>query len=124
MRRCLETRERAAPSLTFEVEPALREVNFGSWEGKTLEWVEHRAPELLAQRLADPARFRPPGGESFEDAAERLRPFADALKNDGDTLVIGHRVTLGILERLMRDLPLDSRDVEGLQPSEFRIVRA
>ncbi len=123
MRRCLETRERAAPSLPFAVEPALCEVNFGSWEGRTLEWVERRAPELLAQRRADPVHFRPPGGESFEDAAERLRALAYALRNDGNTLVVGHRVTLGILERLIRDLPLDSAIVAGLQPSEFRIVR-
>ena len=124
MRRCLETRELAVPSLSCRIEPALREVNFGAWEGKTLEWVESRAPELLAQRRADPVRFRPPAGESFEDAAERLRPLALALRNGDDTLVIGHRVTLGILERLLRDLPLDSEDVAGLQPAEFRVVRA
>ncbi len=51
-------------------------------------------------------------------------PLHSALKNGEDTLVIGHRVTLGILERLMRGLPLDSPEVVGLQPGEFRIVRA
>ncbi|HEY6450675.1 MAG TPA: histidine phosphatase family protein [Candidatus Cybelea sp.] len=123
LRRCLETRERTVPLVPFEIEPALREVDFGSWEGKTLEWLELRAPEMLAQRQRDPVRFRPPGGESFEDAAERLCALAQALRTRDDTLVIGHRVTLGILERLLRDLPLDSPLVEGLQPGEFRIVR-
>ena len=120
MRRCIETRERIVPSLPFSVEPALREVDFGSWEGKTLEWVELYAPEMLAQRQRDPVRFRPPGGESFEDAAERLCALAQTLRTRDDTLVIGHRVTLGILERLLRDLPLDSPLVEGLQPGEFQ----
>jgi broad specificity phosphatase PhoE len=124
MRRCLETRERIAPSLPFEIEPALREVDFGSWEGKTLEWLELRAPELLAQRRRNPVGFRPPSGESFEDAAGRLRPLARRLRSGDDTLIIGHRVTLGILERLLRDLPLDSPVVSPLEPSEFRIVRA
>ncbi len=124
MRRCLETREIAVPELPFEIEPALREVDFGEWEGHTLEWVEERAPELVAARRRDPVAFRPPGGESIEDASARLRPLAQRLRSQHALLVIGHRISLGILERLLRDLPLDSKDVAGLQPAEFRIVRA
>lgn len=89
----------------------------------TLEWLELHAPELLAQRRRNPIGFRPPAGESFEDAAGRLRPLSQRLRSGDDTLVIGHRVTLGILERLLRDLPLDSPVVSPLEPSEFRIVR-
>jgi alpha-ribazole phosphatase len=124
MRRCLETREIVAPALPFEIEPALREVDFGSWEGKTLDWVERHAPGLLAKRRRDPLRFRPPGGESFKDAAGRLSSVAGRIVGGDATLVIGHRVTLGILERLLRDLPLDSPLVAPLEPGEFRIVRA
>jgi probable phosphoglycerate mutase len=122
MRRCLETREIVAPHISFAVEPALREVHFGDWEGRTLEWVESRCPELLAQRRRDPVRFRPPGGESFEDAAGRLRELAASVRDGPPTLVIGHRVTLGILERLVRELPLDSAEVMPLEPAEFTIV--
>jgi alpha-ribazole phosphatase len=124
MRRCLETREIAAPELPFEIDGALREVDFGSWEGKTLEWVEEHAPDLLARRRHDPVAFRPPGGESIEDAAVRVRSLARRLAGANGTLVIGHRVTLGVLERLLRDLPLDSRFVTPLEPGEFRIVGA
>jgi hypothetical protein len=53
-----------------------------------------------------------------------MQALADRLRGEEATLVIGHRVALGILERLLRDLPLDSQDVDGLQPAEFRIVRA
>ncbi len=122
MQRCRETRELIAPALPFEVEGALREVDFGSWEGKSLAWLEASVPELLAQRRRDPVRFRPPDGESFEDAAVRLRPLARRLRGERGTLVIGHRVTLGILERLLRDLPLDSPFVGPLEPADFRIV--
>jgi broad specificity phosphatase PhoE len=122
MQRCRETRELIAPALPFEVDGALREVDFGSWEGKSLEWVEAHAPELLARRRRDPVRFRPPDGESFEDAAVRLQPLARRLPAQRGALVIGHRVTLGILERLLRDLPLDSQLVAPLEPGEFRVV--
>jgi broad specificity phosphatase PhoE len=124
MMRCLETRERIAPLLPFKIEPALCEVDFGSWEGQTLESLELHVPELVAQRRRNPVGFRPPGGESLEDAAGRLRPLVHGLRTGDDTLVIGHRVTLGILERLLRDLPLESPLVAPLEPSEFRIVRA
>jgi broad specificity phosphatase PhoE len=123
MRRCLETREIAVPTLRFEVEPALREVNFGEWEGHTLESVERIAPDLLAARRRNPVAFRPPGGESIEDASGRLRPLAERLRTQKTTLVIGHRISLGILERLLRGIPLDSKEVAGLDPAEFRIVR-
>jgi broad specificity phosphatase PhoE len=124
MRRALETREIAAPAIPFEVDDALREVDFGSFEGKNLEWLEANAADLLAHRRRDPVDFRPPGGESIRDAAGRVRPLAARLQRERNVLVIGHRVTLGILERLLRDLPLGSGFVEPLAPAEFRIVGA
>jgi broad specificity phosphatase PhoE len=124
MRRCLETRELAAPALPFAIEPALREVDFGSWEGRTLEWAEDHAPEMLAGRRRDPVHFRPPDGESIADVAKRLGPLAERLHGDDAILVIGHRLTLGILERLLRNLPLDSQSIIGLATAEFRIVPA
>jgi alpha-ribazole phosphatase len=124
MRRAQETRELVAPDVPFTIEPLLREVHFGDWEGQTLEWVERHEPELFAQRVRDPVSFRFPGGESIEEAALRIRPIAERLSGARATLVIGHRVTLGALERLLRGLPLDSQLIEGLQPAEFRVVRA
>ena len=124
MRRCLETRELVAPELPFEVDDALREVDFGTWEGQTLESLELHVPELLVQRRLDPVHFRPPGGESIEDAALRLQPFVARLREGGATLVIGHRVTLSVLERLLRKLPLESQFVTPLETAEFRCVPA
>ncbi len=124
MRRAQQTRELVAPDVPFTVESLLREVHFGEWEGKTQEWVEENEPELFERRRLDPVRFRFPGGESIEEAAVRIRPIARDLAGARATLVIGHRVTLGALERLLRGLPLDSQLVEGLQPAEFRVVRA
>ena len=122
MKRCLETRELVAPAIPFEIEPALREVDFGEWEGKTLDWAERNAAELLSHRRRDPVRFRPPGGESIEDAAVRLGLLAKELRERRRTLVIAHRLSLGILERLLRGLPLDTKHVVQLEPGEFRVV--
>lgn len=122
MRRCLETREIVAPAIAFEVAGALREIGFGAWEGKTLEWLEAHDPDRLAQRRQDPVNFRPPGGESFVDVAGRLPSLLERLKSAPNALVIGHRGTLGVLERLLRGLPLSSQEVKPLEPAEFRVI--
>ncbi|HEV3090809.1 MAG TPA: histidine phosphatase family protein [Candidatus Cybelea sp.] len=122
MRRCLQTREIVAPHLPFDVVDALREVDFGAWEGKTLEWLERTDPVALAQRRGAPVHFRPPQGESFADVAQRLPAVLQKLEDEGNVLVIGHRGTLGVLERLLRRLPLESQEVQPLEPAEFRTL--
>lgn len=120
MLRCLQTREIVAPATPFRVDDALREIDFGAWEGKTLEWVEQHAPEELERRRHDPARFRPSEGESFTDVAERLRDLVAELQRSRGVLVVAHRGTLGVLERLLRGLPIESQAVKPLEPAEFR----
>jgi len=122
MRRCLETREIVAPQPPFEIEAALREIDFGTWEGETLEWLQANDPSGLAERRRDPVHFRPPQGESFADVAQRLQPVVEKLRRQLRWLVVAHRGTLGVLERLLRDLPLESQVVKGLEPAQFRIV--
>jgi probable phosphoglycerate mutase len=122
MRRCLETREIVAPQAPFEVESALREVDFGTWEGETLEWLQAHDPSGLAQRRQDPVHFRPPQGESFTDVAQRLRPIVEKLSQPVSWLVVAHRGTLSVLERLLRRLPLESQAVRSLEPAEYRVV--
>jgi alpha-ribazole phosphatase len=122
MLRCLQTREIASPALPFTIEETLHEVRFGEWEGKTAEWLERHQPDELARRRRDPVTFRPPGGESFEDVAQRVRTLLERIRADGGTLVIGHRGTLGVLERLLRGLPLQSQIVRPLEPAEFHVI--
>ncbi|HXB83436.1 MAG TPA: histidine phosphatase family protein [Candidatus Acidoferrum sp.] len=122
MRRCLETREIVAPHTPFEIDTALREIDFGTWEGETLEWLQANDPSGLAQRRRDPVHFRPPQGENFADVAQRLRPVVETLRSPLRWLVVAHRGTLGVLERLLRDLPLESQAVKGLEPAQFRVV--
>jgi probable phosphoglycerate mutase len=121
MRRCIETSEILVPDVECVVEPALREIDFGRWEGRTRDWIERNDPEGLAQRGRDPVHFRPEGGESFADVALRLQPFTERFADEeGDVLVVAHRGSLGVLERLLRGLPLESQAVVPLEPAQFR----
>jgi probable phosphoglycerate mutase len=123
MRRCRETSAIIVPYLQPIVEPMLREIDFGQWEGHDRAWLEQHDADGLAQRARDPVHFRPEGGESFADVAVRLKPFTEKIKHEtGDTLVVAHRGSLGVLERLMRELPLDSKEVVPLEPAQFHQV--
>ncbi len=54
-----------------EIEPEIREQDFGQWQG--LSWAEMEAKEPDAYRAfwESPARSAPPGGESFADMVAR-----------------------------------------------------
>ena len=83
----------------YRVDPRLREIGFGEWEGLTFREVRARAPEMLAARERDKWEFVPPGGESYAHVALRMREWYDALA--GDTVVVAHggtaRALIGVL---------------------------
>ena len=72
----------------YALEPALKELTFGEWEGLTWPQVAKRDPAGARAREADKWNFSPPGGESYAMLAERLQPWLEAL--DGDCFVVSH----------------------------------
>jgi broad specificity phosphatase PhoE len=72
-------------------EPCLREIDLGSWEGLEMAAVKREQPEAYEARGRDFEGFRPPGGESFGDLANRTLPFlAELASFPGSVLVVGH----------------------------------
>ncbi|MCA1824552.1 MAG: bifunctional RNase H/acid phosphatase [Frankia sp.] len=83
-----------ALDLSVTEHSGLREVDFGAWEGLTLEDVARDWPELFAQWSAG-TDVAPPGGESFRAAAARVHAAAaDVIaKNPEATVVVVSHVT-------------------------------
>ncbi|WP_166217299.1 MULTISPECIES: histidine phosphatase family protein [Bradyrhizobium] len=76
--------------LEAAVLPQLRDCDFGSWIGLSLEEVRLKAPEGLAVWLRDP-RAAPHGGESFVDVVRRVGQWMDGLSsNPRSILAISH----------------------------------
>jgi probable phosphoglycerate mutase len=57
-----------------QVLPALREIDLGAWDGLGFDELRAKAPAAFRRRGGDIAGFRPPGGESFRDVWQRVRP--------------------------------------------------
>jgi len=94
------------------VEPGLREICLGRWQGMTKAEIERAWPGAWAARGRDMACFCPPEGESFAQAQRRgLAAVARWRKRcpEGTLLVVAHAGILGSLLAHYMALPL--RDV-------------
>jgi len=97
--RARETAHIVAPKLPVEIDPRLREVDFGPFEGKTPQDVAE-GPLAEAFRLwrQEPESVIPEGAEDFHEAARRGRDFLDSLQPVEETILV---VSHGALLRVM-----------------------
>ncbi len=72
--------------------PALREIDMGSWDGRPQAEVRRQFTDDYDRRGREIDTFRPPGGESFADLAQRVLPlFLDLVHGTtGNLLLVGH----------------------------------
>ncbi|WP_327151190.1 histidine phosphatase family protein [Nocardia sp. NBC_01329] len=69
--------------------------------------VRQRYPEQYAAERADPLGYRPPGGESFLDVADRLAGVVDRIVADTRhrrVLIVAHDAVILLLRRLLEHL--------------------
>ena len=87
----LRTRQTAeALRLTANVQPALRDCDYGRWVGSTFDGVHAREPEAVAAWLRDPAAA-PHGGESILVLLRRVAAWlAVEQTHHGQSIVVTH----------------------------------
>jgi len=91
--------------------PGLREMQFGAWEGRSFAEIEARWPDLSRAFWEHPGEVRPPGGESWHEASERVSVAADHLRRSrpGPMILVAH---IGaILTQVQRALRCSAEDV-------------
>ncbi|MEV6105871.1 bifunctional RNase H/acid phosphatase [Streptomyces sp. NPDC051940] len=111
--RCRETASVVAGRLGLQVrvEDALRETDFGAWEGLTFAEVQERHPDDLAAWLKSSQAQPTGGGESFAAVARRVAVARDKLlaRYAGKTvLVVTHVTPVKTLVRLALGAPPES----------------
>jgi probable phosphoglycerate mutase len=78
----------ALPPGGYAREPRLKEIEFGEWEGLTYLEIVQRDRAIVDAREARKWRFRPPGGETYEEVARRVGEWYATLTSD--TVVTAH----------------------------------
>ena len=118
--RAYQTAEIIGNKLNIEVEKteALREMNFGTWEGRIIKDIIEEDPELYKMWRNEPHIAKIPQGETLSQIKERTDAFIKEIneKYDGKHIVL---VTHSLCARIMLLSFLDS-DVKNI----YRINQA
>lgn len=113
MQRCRAFAEdlAVARNLPLHIEPNLREIGFGVWEGLAHAEVPQIYPEQYRAFRADPVLGRPEGAEDmtafFDRVSDALIRWAETLAGQR-VLVIGHAVVMRAALVWATDAPLRS----------------
>ncbi|MGK2869394.1 MAG: bifunctional RNase H/acid phosphatase [Mycobacterium sp.] len=107
LQRAQETATAAAKELGLDVvtDDDLIETDFGQWEGLTFSEAAQRDPDLHGSWLRDTS-VTPPGGESFDAVAQRIRRARNRIVEEyaGSTvLVVSHVTPIKTMLRLALD---------------------
>lgn len=105
--RAHETASAAAKELGLDVvvDDDLIETDFGTWEGLTFSEAAQQDPELHGKWLRDTG-VTPPGGESFDTVAERVRRARNRMVEEyagATVLVVSHVTPIKTMLRLALD---------------------
>jgi broad specificity phosphatase PhoE len=91
--------------LPLEIVPALRERDFGSWEGQAWDAIHAAHGDAMMGMVDAPARFRPGGGEMTDELARRITRWFRALPQGARVLAITHGGPVAALRGTLEGLP-------------------
>lgn len=124
MRRARETA--ALLRLDPAIEPALTEMDWGEYEGRSLVELQTEYGETLAANEARGLDFQPPGGESPRQVQQRLQPWLQRIAaGETDAGAVTHKGVIRAILALAYDWAMIGRPPVKLNWTclhEFRIA--
>lgn len=102
--RSLAIRQKAG----FTEDPRLKEIGFGSWEGRSGAELRAADPQCLQRFYHDPLGARPPGAEPVTDFLARVREAWEELlaRHAGQrVLVVAHAGVMRAVVAILLDAP-------------------
>jgi probable phosphoglycerate mutase len=110
------------PRRRYALDDRLIEIDLGEWNGRTYDEIAAETPGIHERRDADKWTFMIPGGESYRDAAVRVRDFLTAI--DRPSVVVGHGASGRILRGYLLGLkPSRVPHLAAPQDAVFRLSR-
>jgi broad specificity phosphatase PhoE len=95
--------------LTMQLDPRLREIHQGQWEGVLVTEIKARYEELWEQRIVDPANVRPPGGETVSEVATRMYAALDNISRlfpAVNVLIVSHGLSIATVICRAQSIPI------------------
>ena len=89
--------------------PSFLDIDYGEWQGRSYQEVEHAVPERFARWFDTPHLAIIPGGETLLELAGRVAETMRSIvaKHRGETvLLVGHDSVNRVMLLLALDLPL------------------
>ena len=89
----------------INIEQALKEMNFGSWENQCWDNIDEINSREMVQRFVNE---RPPNGENLQDVYNRVANFITALKSEHykKVLLITHAGVIRCIHAFFNDIEL------------------
>jgi len=91
------------------VEPNIREMDYGAWEGLSKEEIEARFPGMLSRWRENPVGIQVPEAERIEDFARRVLKGWEAILHESagkHVLVVAHSGSLRVILAHVLGAPL------------------
>jgi probable phosphoglycerate mutase len=91
------------------VEDGLREIAYGSWEGRKESEVRAAEPDAYTAWSLDPALVSPPGGEGAFAIAARALPVLVRARREhptGNVMLVSHKATVRVIVCALLGVPL------------------
>lgn len=120
----LRTRQTAEGlGLAGPLDSALRDCDFGRWQGVSLKQLEREDPIGLQQWLSDPDAA-PHGGESVAQVCARVGRWMDEALQPGSWLVVTHPMVIRAALLHVLDCPLTAfQHIDVLPLAQVRLSR-
>ncbi|HWK14849.1 MAG TPA: histidine phosphatase family protein [Rhizobiaceae bacterium] len=103
----------------YRLDPILKEITFGDWEGFTGAELKANWPDRVVAREADKWGFTPPAGESYAMLSERIARWLDTV--DRPTVVVSHGGVCRVLQGLLLGLGPERTPMLDIPQDRFMI---
>ena len=98
-----------ATGLSAVLDEGLREIGYGTWEGRHESEIRASEPEAYVAWTGDPGTWSPPGGESgFAIAARAMPVVSRVIANHAreEVAIFSHKATIRIITCVLLGIPV------------------
>lgn len=124
--RARQTAEPMARTAGLEVrlEPRLREIDQGEWEGLLIDEIQDRYAATFQERVKDPWSVSPPGGETSRQVHDRVLAAVEEIlqSHPGQNVaIVSHGFSLAVIITYFKGHPITR--VWELVPKNCEVVK-